>query len=95
MKTRRTIAVPGTVPRGNHRRRPSTWGSGAPWWWFGAPVFAFAYVLLTPRLLPDIVSVPGEMSAALPALRFLIGIVLGVGALITIRLMRWTLSGRT
>ena len=32
---------------------------GVPAWWFSAPFIAFGYVLvLTPRFLPDIVTVP-------------------------------------
>ena len=78
-----------------HDRPATKWSTGAPWWWFGAPVLAFAYVLLTPRVLPDVVSIPSDMSAVLPALRWLVGIVLGVGVLITIRFTRWILSKRT
>ena len=78
-----------------HDRPATKWTTGAPWWWFGAPVFAFGYVLLTPRVLPDIVSVQSEMSAALPALRWLVGLVVGVLALITIHVTRWILSRRT
>jgi hypothetical protein len=51
----------------SRNRSSRTWSSRAPWWWFGVPVFA--YVLLTPRLLSDIVSVPKEMSGVLPAVR--------------------------
>ena len=78
----------------SHNPSLTKWSPGAPWWWFGAPVFAFAYVLLTPRVLPDIVSVSSDMSGALPALRWLVGILLGVGTLITIHLTRWILSRR-
>jgi hypothetical protein len=75
--------------------RARKWNSGAPWWWFGAPLLAFGYVLLTPRFLPDIVSVPSEMAGAQPSVRWLVGVVLGVAVLVTIRFARWVLSGRS
>ena len=72
----------------------TAWRSGVPRWWFGAPVIAFAYALATPRFLPDIVSTPDELSGALPAVRWLVGLVIGVGILTTIHLTRWVLSKR-
>ena len=36
---------------------------GIPAWWFGAPFIAFAYVLATPRFLPDLVAVPAACRA--------------------------------
>ena len=72
----------------------TTWRGGAPGWWLGAPVIGFAYALATPRFLPDIVSAPDELSGALPAVRWVVGLVIGVGVLTTIHLTRWVLSKR-
>jgi hypothetical protein len=58
-------------------------------------MLAVGFVLLTPRFLHDLVSVPAETSAALPGLRWLVGLVLGVAVLITIRFARWVLSGNS
>ena len=61
-----------------------------PRWWFGAPFIAFAYTLVTPRFVPDIVGwpqqLPGEQVAIL---RWLVGLVIGVALLTTWRLVRW------
>lgn len=75
-----------------HERPTSKWRGGTPWWWFGAPFIAMAYVLVTPRFLPDIVSVPSELSGALYPVRWLVGLVIGVGVLATVRVARWILS---
>jgi hypothetical protein len=68
-----------------HERPTSKWRGGTPWWWFGAPFIAMAYVLVTPRFLPDIVSVPSELSGAQSAVRWLVGLVVGVVVLATVR----------
>jgi ABC-type oligopeptide transport system ATPase subunit len=41
-------------------------------------MLAVGFVLLTPRFLHDLVSVPAETSAALPGLRWLVGLVRGL-----------------
>lgn len=87
-----------TTPALYHERPTNKWRGGVPWWWFGAPFIAVAYVLATPRFLPDIVSTSPELSGALPALRWLIGVVIGVAILTTVQVGRWilrrTASGR-
>ncbi len=63
---------------------------GIPSWWFGAPLIAFAYALLTPSFLPDIVSVPEALPAGLAgAMRWFVGLLLGVAALAAWRAARW------
>jgi hypothetical protein len=74
-----------------HERPTNKWRGGAPWWWFGAPFIAFAYVLATPRVIPDILSTPPELSGALPGVRWLVGLVIGVGILATVHAARWIL----
>jgi hypothetical protein len=74
-----------------HERPASKSRGGVPWWWFGAPFIAVAYVFATPRFLPDRVSTSPEMSGALPALRWLVGVVVGVALLSAVRAMGWIL----
>ena len=61
---------------------------GIPAWWFGAPAVAFVYVLLTPRLLPDLLPVPANLVAPV---RWLIGLMLGVALLSIGQLVLWLL----
>ena len=72
-----------------HERPSSKSRGGAPRWWFGTPFIAAAYVFATPRFLPDRVSTSAEMSGALPALRWLVGVVVGVALLATVRALGW------
>jgi hypothetical protein len=63
---------------------------GIPAWWFGAPFIAFVYAFATPRLLPDIVSVPATLPPGLAApMRWFIGLLLGVALLSAWQLVRW------
>jgi hypothetical protein len=63
---------------------------GIPRWWFGAPVVAFAYVLATPRVLPDLVAVPPTLPSNLVSpLRWFVGLVLGVALMSLIQLLFW------
>jgi len=63
---------------------------GIPGWWFGAPVVAFAYVLATPRFLPDLVAVPSTLPGNLAApLRWFVGLLLGVALMSVVRLVLW------
>ena len=57
-----------------------------PKWWVAAPVVAIAYTLLTPRVLPDIVTVPEPLA---PVTRLLVGLVIGVVVLIAWRVVQW------
>jgi len=69
---------------------------GIPAWWFGAPVVAFVYVLVTPRFLPDVVSVPDALPAGLAAtIRWFIGLVLGVALATAWQCVRWVRAQRT
>ncbi len=60
-----------------------------PAWWFGAPLLAVVYVLLTPRILPDIV----PEAANRPLLRWFVGILIGAAILATWQVCRWLFSG--
>ena len=63
---------------------------GIPGWWFGAPLIAFAYAFVTPRFVPDIVSVPEALPAGLDhVMRWCIGLVLGVVMLAFWQIIRW------
>ncbi len=63
---------------------------GIPAWWVGAPVVAFLYVLVAPRFLPDIVTVPDALPAGLAAtVRWFIGLVLGVALATAWQVVRW------
>jgi len=63
---------------------------GIPGWWFGAPVVAFAYVLVTPRWLPDLVTPPDALPANLTSpLRWFVGLVLGVALMSLAQLLLW------
>ena len=68
---------------------------GIPGWWFGAPVVAFVYVLATPRFVPDMVAVPSTLPTNLaPALRWFVGLLLGIALMSLIQLVLW-LRART
>ena len=63
---------------------------GSPAWWFGAPVVAFAYVLLAPRLIPDLVTIPETLPRNLMApVRWLVGLLIGVAVLAAVQLLVW------
>lgn len=63
---------------------------GIPGWWFGAPVVAFAYVFVTPRLLPDLVTPPPALPANLAApLRWFVGLLLGVALMSVVQVILW------
>ena len=63
---------------------------GIPAWWFGAPVVAFAYVLTTPRWLPDLVAVPATLPNNLTSpLRWFVGLLLGVALMSLLQLLLW------
>jgi hypothetical protein len=66
-------------------------GHGAiPVWWFGAPFLAFVYAFVTPRLLPEIVSIPEALPrAAATGIRWLIGLVLGAALISRWRFVWW------
>lgn len=66
-----------------------TWRGPTPAWWFGAPLIAGVYVFLTPRFLPDIVSVGTN-----GPVRWLVGLLVGVAILSTWRIVRWVLAIR-
>ena len=61
---------------------------GVPAWWFSAPFIAFAYILLTPRFLPDIVTVPEAVSELATIIRWFVGLLLGVIVLSLVRLIQ-------
>ena len=68
---------------------------GIPTWWFGAPVVAFAYVLLIPRVLPDLVAIPATLPDNLAApLRWFVGLVLGVALMSVVQLLLWLRAKR-
>ncbi|HLG55304.1 MAG TPA: hypothetical protein VI485_08225 [Vicinamibacterales bacterium] len=78
-----------------HHETATDGRGGIPGWWFGAPLIAFVYAFATPRLLPDIVSVPATLPAGLAGpMRWFIGLVLGVVLLSTWHLIRWAGSTR-
>jgi len=62
---------------------------GIPGWWFGAPAIAFVYAFLTPRFLPDVVSVPAGVEGAAPVLRWCVGLLFGVALLAAWRMPQW------
>lgn len=63
---------------------------GIPGWWFGAPFIAFAYLLVTPRWLPDPVRLPPALPADLVApLRWFVGLLIGVALLTIFQLLLW------
>jgi hypothetical protein len=63
---------------------------GIPAWWFGAPFIAFVYAFLTPGVLPDIVAVPEALPPGLAtALRWLVGLLLGVVLLSCWQVVQW------
>jgi hypothetical protein len=68
---------------------------GIPAWWFGAPFFAFVYAFLAPGVLPDIVAVPETLPQGLAtALRWFIGLLLGVALLSCWQVVRWARRSR-
>lgn len=65
---------------------------GIPGWWFGAPVIAFVYAFVTPRFVPDIVSIPETLPEGLATpMRWFVGLLLGVGLLLSWQIARWAL----
>jgi hypothetical protein len=63
---------------------------GIPSWWFGAPIVAFVYAFLAPRLSLDIVTVPDALPGGLAsAMRWMVGLLLGVALVATWRVGRW------
>ena len=68
---------------------------GIPGWWFGAPVGAFAYAFLAPRFVPEIVTLPPALPQGVAsAMRWFIGLLLGVALLSIWRLVQWLRSSR-
>jgi hypothetical protein len=68
---------------------------GIPGWWFGAPVVAFLYALATPRILPDLVSIPDDLPTSLAGpMRWLVGLLFGVVLLSLWQLSRWARTTR-
>lgn len=68
---------------------------GIPGWWFGAPVVAFAYAFLSPRFFPEIVSLPAELPQGMaPAMRWFVGLLLGVALVSAWQLVQWFRSSR-
>jgi hypothetical protein len=68
---------------------------GIPGWWFGAPVVAFVYVLVIPRFLPDLVSIPDALPAGLSTVtRWFIGLMVGVALATTWQIVRWARARR-
>jgi hypothetical protein len=66
---------------------------GIPGWWFGAPVVAFAYEFLTPRFIPEVVSLPlGLPENMAPFMRWFVGLLLGVTLLSAWRIVQWARS---
>jgi hypothetical protein len=65
--------------------------SAVPKWWFAVPVIAFAYTLASPRVFPDLVSVPDPLANVT---RWLVGLVLGVALLVGVRLLHWAFVAR-
>jgi hypothetical protein len=69
---------------------------GIPAWWFGAPVVAFVYVLVNPRFVPDVVSIPDAFPAGLSTItRWFIGLMVGVALVSTWQVVRWVRAQRT
>jgi hypothetical protein len=68
---------------------------GIPAWWFGAPIVAFVYAFLAPRLGLDIVTVPDALPGGLAsAMRWMVGLLLGVALVTTWRVGRWVARRR-
>jgi hypothetical protein len=66
---------------------------GIPGWWFGAPAIAFAYALVTPRFLPDVMRVPDALPDGTAAvMRWFVGLFLGVALLSAWQLIHWARS---
>jgi hypothetical protein len=61
---------------------------GVPAWWFTAPFIAFGYVLVTPRFLPDIVTVPDAVPQLATIVRWFVGLLLGVVILSVVRFIQ-------
>lgn len=69
------------------------WRAGLPRWWFGAPAIAFVYTLMTPRFLPDLVSIPENSPVRIsPAVRWLVGLLIGVAVLTVMQFATWVLT---
>ncbi|HZM97661.1 MAG TPA: hypothetical protein VFB92_29775 [Vicinamibacterales bacterium] len=77
-----------------HERAAEEGRGGSPGWWFGAPIVAFLYAFLTPRLVPEIVPLPDLPNGVAPAMRWFIGLLLGVALLSGWRVFRWVRSTR-
>jgi hypothetical protein len=54
----------------------------------GAGLLAFAFVLLTPRVLPDVVSADSVPNGAIGPLRWLVGMLLGAMLMVAWYLLR-------
>ena len=61
---------------------------GVPAWWFSAPFIAFAYILVTPRFLPDVVTIPDAVSELATIIRWFVGLLLGVVTLSAVRFIQ-------
>lgn len=61
---------------------------GVPAWWFSAPFIAFAYILVTPRFLPDVVTIPDAVSELATIIRWFVGLLLGVVILSAVRFIQ-------
>lgn len=60
----------------------------------GAGLLAFVYVVVTPRLLPDAVSLPADLpKSTTAAVRWLVGIGVGVIVMAAWYLLRATIRG--
>lgn len=63
---------------------------GIPAWWFGAPVVAFVYLFVTPRWLPDLVTLPPTLPDNLAApFRWFVGLLVGVALMTIVQLLFW------
>jgi len=63
---------------------------GIPSWWFGAPIVAFVYALLSATLGLDIVAVPDALPNGLASvMRWMVGLLIGVTLVTTWRAGRW------
>jgi hypothetical protein len=68
---------------------------GIPRWWFGAPAIAFLYSFVTSRIVPDLVPVPNALPQNLAAaMRWFVGLLIGVALLSLWRLTLWIRSLR-
>ena len=77
-----------------HEKAAEDGRGGSPGWWFGAPIVAFIYAFLAPRFVPEIVSLPDLPNGVAPAMRWFIGLLLGVALLSAWGLVRWIRSTR-